>query len=384
LNSKTDDFEPIWSLGFMSGTSLDAVDAAMILTDGETIFEFGPATARTYTEEERAVLQRATDAARKWNWGKQKPTKAFQLAEEVISVTHLKAARQLFMDPDCPHPAILGIHGQTVLHRAATPQQKGQTLQLLNAHDIVEAIDKPVAYDFRTDDVEAGGQGAPLAPAYHAALLKNLSRSKAEGPPVAVNLGGVANITGYTPAGEIIACDVGPANGPIDEWVERHGKGRYDADGAFARQGTVDEDRVALIMDRPFFTAPAPKSLDRYDFNADLANGLSFEDGCATLTYLTAQAVAHGVSFLLGDVGKIILCGGGRYNATLKQMLAEALQSGELLTAEDVGWRGDSVEAEAFAFLAVRTLRGLPISWPLTTGAPSSMTGGKILAVDAD
>ncbi|MCL4141179.1 UNVERIFIED_CONTAM: hypothetical protein GTU68_033791 [Idotea baltica] len=365
----------------MSGTSLDAVDAAMILTDGETIQEFGPATARTYSHEERDILQRATDAARKWNWGKQEPTAAFARARETISYTHLLTARSLFMDPDCPHPDILGIHGQTVLHRATTPDQPGQTLQLLDATEIHQAINKPIAYDFRTADIEAGGQGAPLAPVYHAALMKGLARAPGEGAPVAINLGGVANLTGYTSDGEIIACDIGPANGPIDEWVERHGKGRYDADGAFASQGRVDHARVDKIMNRLFFSAPAPKSLDRYDFSADLAEGLSFEDGCATLTHLTARAVAHGVTYLLGNVGKIVLCGGGRYNSTLKKMLAEQLAGGELLTAEDVGWRGDSVEAEAFAFLAVRTLRGLPISWPKTTGVPAPTTGGKLLGV---
>ena len=367
-------FEPIWVAGFMSGTSLDAVDAAMIRTDGERIFEFGPTAERKYTPEEREVLKAATDAARAWNWTGPHPGPEFDAARAVITATHADAYRQMLAGWTGPKPELAGVHGQTVLHRAPTGGVTGATLQLIDAPALQAALGVPLAYDFRSADVAAGGQGAPLAPAYHGALMAGLG----DGPLAVLNLGGVANITARASDGSLTAFDTGPANGPIDEWVEGHGRGTYDRDGRFARAGAVHEGLMQIVFKHPFFAEPPPKSLDRYDFSASLARGLSFEDGAATLTAFSARAVAVGVARLPERPAQVIVSGGGRHNPALMDALREALPCA-VVSADKIGWRGDSVEAEAFALLAVRCLRGLPISWPGTTGVPEAMTGGVVL-----
>lgn len=367
-------FEPVWAAGFMSGTSLDAVDAALILTDGERVLDFGPVAERKYTGEERAVLQRATDAARAWAWQGDRPEAAFEAAHAVITATHRDAWAELMAGWSGPSPAVAGVHGQTVLHRRATEAQPGATLQLIDAPAIQAALDVPLAYDFRSADVAAGGQGAPLAPAYHGALMDWLGGGSA----AFLNLGGVANVTVRGPDRGLLAFDTGPANGPIDEWVEGHGRGVQDTGGKFARGGSIHEGLLAQLFEHPFFVERPPKSLDRFDFNASMARGLTFEDGVATLTAFSARAVAFGLEQIGAAPDRVIACGGGRHNPVLLERLGEALPC-PVVTAEAVGLRGDSIEAEAFAFLAARTLRGLPISWPGTTGAPAAMTGGRVL-----
>ena len=280
LNSAADDFSPVWAAGFMSGTSLDAVDAAMILTDGTRVLEFGPVAERKYTSAERTVLKAAVDAARAWDWQGDEPSAAFAAAMDVLTLTHMEAWEALLDGWTGPAPAIAGVHGQTVLHRRPLGEARGATRQLLDASALQAALGVPMAYDFRSNDVAAGGEGAPLAPAYHGALMERMDGDDT----VFLNLGGVANITARGAGGDLVAYDTGPANGPLDEWIERHGKGSHDAGGAFAAAGRVDEAFLVRLMEHPYFTAPAPKSLDRYDFPAQMVDGLGFEDGAATLT----------------------------------------------------------------------------------------------------
>ena len=368
---------PVWVAGFMSGTSLDAVDAAMILTDGEKVTDFGPAVERKYSRDERAVLQAATDAARAWNWTGPIPEAPFKAALDVISRTHVEAWGMLTGLARAPAPLLAGVHGQTVLHRRAQAGQKGATLQLVDPFSLQKAIGVPLVCDFRSADVEAGGQGAPLAPAYHGALMDRLGGEAA----VVLNLGGVANITARLSNGTLIACDTGPANGPIDEWVERHGKGTHDAGGRLALAGKVDTARLARLMSHSWFSEKLPKSLDRYDFNAGMAEGLSLEDGAATLTAFSASAVAAGIDQLPEKPARVIACGGGRHNPAFMAALKGALPC-KLMTAEEAGWRGDSIEAEAFAYLAARRLRKLPLSWPMTTGVHAPITGGQVFGLN--
>jgi len=357
----------------MSGTSLDAVDAALILTEGEKVVDFGAAVERKYTAAERGVLQAATEAARAWNWTGPIPEVPFKAALDVITRTHADAWRMLTAPARAPQPLLVGVHGQTVLHRRTQPGQKGATLQLVDPFALKAAMGVPLVCDFRSADVEAGGQGAPLAPAYHAALLDRLGNE----PACVLNLGGVANITARLADGSLIAFDTGPANGPIDEWVEGHGRGTHDAGGKLALAGKVHTGLLAQLMDHDWFNEKPPKSLDRYDFNASMARGLSVEDGAATLTGFTAAALAAGVDQLPEKPSRVIACGGGRHNPALMAALKGALPC-PLMSAEDAGWRGDSIEAEAFAFLAARRMRKLPLSWPMTTGVPSPMTGGQV------
>jgi anhydro-N-acetylmuramic acid kinase len=247
-------------------------------------------------------------------------------------------------------------------------------VQLGDAALLARGLGIPVAHDFRTADVAAGGEGAPLAPIYHAALAR---MAGLETPVAVLNLGGVANITLIGADGEMLAYDTGPANGMIDLWVQSKTQARYDVDGELAWRGRRDDAALAALLDHPYFAAPGPKSLDRYDFPLTPVEHLSLEDGAATLTAFTAEAVALAVRAAPERPTMLIACGGGRHNPTL--MAALVARCGvPVKAAEDVGWRGDSIEAEAFAYLAARTARGLPISFPGTTGVAQPMTGGMI------
>lgn len=359
----------------MSGTSIDAVDAALILTDGERVLDFGPVAERKYKPEERAILKAAVDAARKWAWTGPQPEGAFREANAVLTKTHSDAWQQLINGWNGPVAAIAGVHGQTVLHKPPANGERGNTLQILDADSLRAELGVPLAFDFRSADVKAGGQGAPLAPAFHAALLQNLGFTRSN---AVLNLGGVANVTYRSADGNLVAFDTGPANGPIDEWMEQHSLGTHDADGRTAAAGRVDEMSIDLWMDKPWFDLPGPKSLDRFDFDATLARGMNVEDGAATLTAFSAESVAHAIRNFADPPDQLIVCGGGRRNPQLMRELRQRVPCG-VKSAEDVGWLGDSIEAQAFAFLAVRTLRGLPISWPETTSAPAPMTGGRLI-----
>lgn len=371
MNTDVAKTAPVWVAGFMSGTSLDGVDAAMILTDGHAILDFGPVASRGYSDSERAVLQMAVAAARVWNWEGAPPQEAFLAASDVLTRTHHEVWQMLTDGASAPRPVLAGVHGQTVLHRRARPLLPGRTLQLADGPALARAFGVRVIHDFRSADVAAGGQGAPLAPAYHEALLRRLG----PGPGCVLNLGGVANITMISSDGSLTAFDTGPANGPIDEWVEGHGKGRFDENGRIAQAGRVHHGLLATLLGHDWFDEPAPKSLDRYDFNASMVRGLSLEDGAATLTEFSAASVAAGLRLLDEAPVRLVVCGGGRHNPSLMAALRRHIDC-ELMTAEDAGWRGDAIEAEAFAFLAQRSLMGLAISWPGTTGVPVALSGG--------
>lgn len=363
----------VWVAGFMSGTSIDAVDGALIYTDGQTVKEFGPTVERKYLESEREVLKRAVDEARKWNWDGEPPSATFEEACEVITHTHFEAFKELTSAGDGRVPALAGVHGQTVLHRAANRDRLGQTLQLVDAKALYQNLGVPVVFDFRSMDIANGGQGAPLAPAYHAALFERLKYRNG----AVLNLGGVANITFISTAGDLMAFDTGPANGPIDEWIERHDRGSMDEDGKFAQMGKVDQELLEKHLEKTWFKQPPPKSLDRYDFSANMANGLLFEDGVATLTAFSAKSAAKGIELLPESPEVVIVCGGGRHNPSLLSFLRQYVHC-EVLTSENVGWRGDSIEAEAFGFLAVRRVYGLPTSWCATTGVKEPVSGGQV------
>ena len=264
--------------------------------------------------------------------------------------------------------SVIGFHGQTVAHR---PDRRW-TWQIGDGQAMANVTGITTVGDFRSADVVAGGQGAPLLPVYHAALAAGLDK------PVAVlNLGGVANVTLIGADGELAAFDTGPANGLIDSWMEQETGERFDRDGALAAQGQVDQGILTAMLDHPFFAAAYPKSLDRNDFTIQPVRGLSAADGAATLTAFTAATVAEGLRLLPQAPRRLLVAGGGRLNPVLMAMLAQYVG----LAPEPVdalGWNGDGLEAEGFAYMAVRTLKGLPISFPGTTGAPQAMAGGTV------
>jgi anhydro-N-acetylmuramic acid kinase len=266
---------------------------------------------------------------------------------------------------------IVGFHGQTVLHR---PQQK-MTVQIGDAMALARSIHIPVMHDFRAADVAAGGQGAPFVPVYHRALAQSLER---EGPLVVVNIGGVSNITYIDGADTLIACDTGPGNALLDDFMFRTMSKPFDCEGRLAAQGEVDQAWLARALEHPFFALPPPKSLDRNDFASLKIGAMPPADGAATLTALTASAIARIVPLLPKPPRNWIVAGGGARNLTMLRMLRERLAPATVETADALGWSPDAIEAQAFGFLAARGLKGLPLSYPATTGVPIPMTGGVI------
>lgn len=367
-------------LGFMTGTSLDAVDMAVLETDGEEIHAFGPAGERKLREATRDLLLETTTIARAWPRGAPEPA-IFEEARRAVADEHLHAAESFIAEHGLAWSDfdLLGVHGQTVLHERPTAERIGRTVQLLDAERLAIGCGRPVAFDFRTADVAAGGEGAPLAPIYHAA------RARASGlpaPVAALNLGGVANVTFVQAKSDLLAFDTGPANGMIDLIVQAREAGRFDEGGRLAMAGTVDQAVLANLLARPYFASKPPKSLDRFDFPIESVDGLSLEDAAATLTAFTVASVARAYDWLPKDEHpkQLIVAGGGRHNAYMMQGLTQALRGiSEVVSADALGWRGDAIEAEAFAFLAARTARGLPISFPGTTGVSEAMTGGRIV-----
>ena len=365
-----------WAIGLMTGTVLDGnIDIAALRTDGETVAEFGPWQLARYPDAVQALLPRAVSAARDWRFEGAEPA-IFAEAEAALTIAQAEAVAR-FLDTSGIAPddvLVVGFHGQTMLHRAPEPGRLGCTRQLGDGARMARRLGIDVVFDFRSADIAAGGQGAPLVASYHVALARGIGA----GPEtVVLNLGGVANITWWGGDAEVHAFDTGPANAPLNDWIKSHGLGAYDRDGAFAASGRVDETRLAQLLDQPWFAAPYPKSLDRNGFTAAMADGLSPEDGAATLTAFTAAAVGRALDLLPRRPVRMIVCGGGRHNRTLMRELAgRACRRVE--PAESVGWRGDAIEAECFAFLAVRSLRGLPLGFPRTTGVPAPMTGGRL------
>lgn len=360
------------AIGLMSGTSLDGVDVALIETDGKRVKSFGPTGYRPYTEAERGLLRQALAEAVHLAQRDARPGILCE-AERAVTLAHAEAvaafsAQHRISREDVD---IVGFHGQTVLHR---PAQK-MTVQIGDAAALAKAIHIPVMHDFRAADVDAGGQGAPLVPVYHRALAQSLQR---EGPLAVVNIGGVSNITYINGADTLIACDTGPGNALLDDFVFRVTGQRFDAEGRMAAQGTVDEAWIARALHHPFFALPPPKSLDRNDFASLALPTMAPADGAATLTALTAAAIARIVPLLPKPPRSWIVAGGGARNLTMLRMLRGRLQPATVEAAGALGWSADSLEAQAFGFLAARGLKGLPLSYPATTGVAIPMTGGVI------
>jgi len=357
------------ALGLMSGTSLDGVDVALIETDGETIASFGPSACRPYDRCERALLRQALGAAVDLRDRAARPG-ILAAAERAVTQAHAEAVR-VFLRGNGIRAAdvdVVGFHGQTVLHRP----EAGLTVQIGDGVGLASAIAIPVVHDFRAADVAAGGQGAPLVPVYHRALVRACGE---EGPVVVVNIGGVSNIT-YIDGDDLIACDTGPGNALLDDYMERTLGQPFDDQGRLAAQGRVDQGFVARALSVPFFARRPPKSLDRNDFAALDLGSPALADGAATLTAFTAAAIAGIADLLPKRPQRWILCGGGARNLTLLRMLGEAVAPARVETAAALSWASDALEAQAFAFLAVRSRQGLPLSYPATTGVKQPMTGG--------
>jgi anhydro-N-acetylmuramic acid kinase len=306
----------VLTIGLMSGTSQDGVDIALIDTDGEKISHFGATACRPYTKDERTLLRSATAAAANLTERNARPG-LIAAAEELVNDAHVEAV-QSFLGTNGLRPgdlAAVGFHGQTLLHRP----ERGLTVQIGDGEVLAKRLGIPVVYDFRAADVAAGGQGAPLAPIFHQALVRRLGR---EAPVAVLNVGGVANVT-FIDGEQLIACDTGPGNALLDDFLRLQTGQPLDIDGRHAAAGRVNEEMIARLMQHPFFALPPPKSLDRNDFRqwtGDALDGIGVEDGAATLTALTAASVARVISLLPRAPKSWIVAGGGVRNPTLMRM----------------------------------------------------------------
>ncbi|MEP7029602.1 MAG: anhydro-N-acetylmuramic acid kinase [Pseudolabrys sp.] len=361
------------AIGLMSGTSLDGVDVALIETDGVSVTALGPAGYRGYSDAERALLRQALEQGASLTSRNARPGVLVE-ADAFVTRIHAETVEGFLATEhiDKASIGIVGFHGQTVLHK---PAEK-LTVQIGDGAALAKRLGIPVAYDFRAADVAAGGQGAPLVPVFHQALARDLGRPH----PIAVlNIGGVANVT-LVDGGDPVACDTGPGNALIDDFMRARVGARYDNFGDVAATGKADMAFVDNVLTDAFFALKPPKSLDRNSFafaNIGLPN-YSVPDGAATLSALTVQAVGRIVAHLPEAPKAWIVGGGGARNRTLMRMLKARLSPATVETADEAGWSADALEAQAFAYLAVRTLNGLPITFPLTTGAPMPMTGGVV------
>jgi anhydro-N-acetylmuramic acid kinase len=358
--------DKLTAIGLMSGTSMDGVDAAALVTDGETIGGFGPTLFRPYDAAERVVLRAALAEARGIDDRKARPG-AVAEAETIVTDAHIAAVRGLLAENPGLKPDLVGFHGQTVFHAP----DRLLTVQIGDGPGLARALNLPVIYDFRAADVESGGQGAPFVPVYHRALIRHAGLGR---DVVVVNIGGVANITRVSADGMLLAGDTGPGNALIDDFVGARQGLAYDRNGALAAAGMVNGPALAALVADPWFDERFPKSLDRNAFSTAPVQLLGDADGAATLAAFTAATVARGIK-IAGGADTVVVAGGGAHNATILRHLADQMQR-PVLKASDLGWDGDFLEAQAFAFLAVRSKAGLPLSFPETTGVVEPMRGG--------
>lgn len=357
------------AIGLMSGTSMDGIDVAAIETDGQSDVKRHRFQGFPYDAEFRLRLQSAVQDARALQ---DRDARSGCLAEVERQSTrlHVEALQAFLQTLDWPPGAVdvVGYHGQTVLHRP----EAALTVQLGDGQAVANATGIPVVYDLRAADVAVGGQGAPLAPVYHQALA---SSAFEQFPVAVVNIGGVGNVTWIGRDGHLVSFDTGPGNALIDDWVRARTDQTCDFNGEIAAQGAVNRALVERFLNHDYFLRRPPKSLDRDAWNIESLADLSLADGAATLTAVTADSIASSVSHMAEPPSTWVVCGGGRYNTTLMAMFANTV-TGKVLTAEDAGWNGDSIEAEAWAYMAVRSLAGLPITFPGTTGVEAPQTGG--------
>ena len=385
------------ALGLMSGTSMDGIDIALIETDGETMVRRVAAGGVAYEPAFRQRLRAALGGAKAIERRDQRPGDLAAVEAELTrrhAATALKFIGDRMLQPSAID--VIGFHGQTVLHRweeaavdfsdletdgaIARPPVPTQpfhigrmlTVQIGDGQALAAATGIDVVHDLRAADCAAGGQGAPLVPIYHFAMAAKVP----ERPIAFVNIGGVANITYINRSdSELIAFDTGPGNAMIDDWMLKRTNAMFDDGGTLAARGKVHEDYVSAYLRHNYFSAPLPKSLDRNAFDLSLIDPLSPEDGAATLTAFTAAAIARSREYLPEEPRLWVIAGGGRRNRTLMGMLA-GLVHNAVVPAEALGFDGDAIEAEAWAYLAVRSLDGLPITYPGTTGVASPTTGG--------
>ena len=366
------------ALGLMSGTSMDGVDASIISsTDGIQYDE----EFNGYFEYDKNLYKRLTNLRDKISVSKE-----LKLLEKEITVFHAKVVNDVghsVFQTNIPKPEIIGFHGQTIFHN---PEEK-ISVQLGDGKLLSQLTKKTVVYDFRKNDLKNGGQGAPLAPIFHQSIKNKINRG-VELPVIFINIGGISNATCFYNHQEsqtkMFAGDIGPGNCLIDDWIRKNSKKKYDKDGSIARSGKINHLILNQALDNFQFLTKG--SLDIKDFDISFIKGLSIEDGASTLTNFTAELIAGGLRDLLHRnkqdwkiFPEIIICGGGRKNKYLMELLIQKLDVKNFFTIDEYNIDGDFIESQAFAYLAIRSFLKLPISFPQTTGCKKPCTGGIIV-----
>lgn len=364
------------AIGLMSGTSMDGIDVALLRSDGEQLIEFGPTYSIAYTPSERELLESALQDALSITTREQRPGILGE-AERRVTQSHIHAVQEFLHIEELEVESIdlLGFHGQTVLHK---PSEQ-MTVQIGDGLKLAREVGIDTVFDLRAADIEAGGQGAPLVPVFHQALAGLLNL---DDPICFVNVGGISNVTYLRGHEAPIAFDTGPGNALIDQWVQSEGGIPYDSGGAIASEGRIVPTIVERYMASSYFNKPLPKSLDRLDFPPLETKCAELSDGARSLVRVSAEAIFSCLNYVSEPPRHWIICGGGRLNKTLMEDIGELalLHGGEAHSAEDVGLDGDMLEAQAFAYLAIRSVKGLPLTFPTTTGCPKPAKGGVFAA----
>ncbi|MBW9115002.1 anhydro-N-acetylmuramic acid kinase [Rhizobium cauense] len=361
------------AIGLMSGTSMDGIDVALLRTDGRAVVERGPFLGVPYEPAFRDRLKLALEQAKVITQRDQRPGDLASIERE-LTLRHAIAVREFLAANalDISSIDVIGFHGQTVLHRP----DAALTVQIGDGALLARETGIPVAYDLRANDMVHGGQGAPLVPVYHAALAANVTDATL--PVCFVNIGGISNLTYIGADGVIVGYDSGPGNTLIDQWVETHAGVPFDQGGMIASEGRVIGDLADRYLNSPFFSAEKRRSLDRNDFPPPSGADAELADGARTLAYVAAASIIKSASHLPVTPTLYVVCGGGRLNRVLMQDLADLAGNhrARVISAEEAGFNGDSMEAEAWAYLAVRSLDGLPLTFPGTTGVRGPVSGG--------
>jgi anhydro-N-acetylmuramic acid kinase len=362
------------AIGLMSGTSMDGIDVALLRTDGKAVVERGPSLYLPYDDALQARWKKALQTAKAIRARTERPGDLAD-AERALTLCHAAAVKSFLQRNDLSpeNVDVIGFHGQTVLHRP----DEALTVQIGDGPLLAEETGIDVVYDMRANDMVFGGQGAPLIPVYHAALSANLA-TQFEAPVVFVNIGGISNLTFVGEDGSLSAFDSGPGNMLIDQWIEAHTGKAFDRNGATAARGKVVPSLLEYYLQSPFFSANIRRSLDRSDFLPPAKGAISLEDGARTLAHLTGASILKLLDYLPQMPRTFVVCGGGRLNPVIMtEFSALAAQGGaKVVAAEVAGFDGGSMEAEAWAYLAVRSLKGLPLTFPGTTGVRHPVTGG--------
>ncbi len=363
------DYAPLTALGLMSGTSLDGIDAALIVSDGLQLIETGAVESFPYDPFFREKLRSCL--------GKLPVDPTVLEVNEELTSRHIMAVMDVLEKNNLEATDIdlVGFPGHTILHRP----KDHLTAQIGNPAKLAKETGIRVIGDFRSNDVIHGGEGAPLAPLFHHAIFADIEK-----PLAVLNIGGVANVTWIGEGGDfenpnLIAFDTGPGNALIDDWVRKTIGCSMDEGGRLAHSGTVQEGILDGLLENPFFSRNPPKSLDRDDFASAIqaVSELSVEDGAATLSALSVHSIGKAQSFFPEKIKRWLVTGGGRHNATLMAMLNN-LVCGRFEPVEVLNFNGDALEAQAFAYLSIRSFYGLPLSFPNTTKAPYPLLGGSL------